>query len=711
MESKEINKENIINNEIKEKGIKNINKKENKNKIQKNICQICSNKKNKNEKIKCILFNNCNHEICYICLYKILIRSYKKQIAQIYNTNNKINIKCICELGQKEMTIEEIINILSILKETIVYPNIEQKDEIIETNELKCKIHKDVIITEYCLQCYEPICAKCLENKNKKRKNNIHENHKIISYKTFYNKLYNNLLNIPNLKVILENHKNSIKNLYEKYSDLINIKFESVINEINYIKEKMIINLKKEYDKCKPSMEAINLLYEYYNYELVSINKDTKIDQLMFLYNTEISLPEINYQFPKTVNILNKIVKELNESNLENIFEYKFNSIKTEKYKCVQTISDAHNTNINNLCILNNKNIASGDYNGNIKIWKISNNRYILSQEIKKIYEGVINSICNIYLNKFAVCSQISDEINIFQENINDEKYVNIQKIKLNDKNKFFNKINTLNDNISLIVTTKDYYIYIYQDKIGGIPKQNYMKTNYELVEFFDSLHRQELNYIIHTINEKIITACEDTTLKVWNKDRSYFTLNGHTDSVNIVIEIDKNNLCSGSSDNNIIIWNINENESSSIGTSTITNESESENQYKLKQTLIGHDFSVIGLVYLNNDKLVSASNDETIKIWQRNKYDLFINQITIKAYKVSGIANINDILVTYSWDKSIKIWVNYNIKEFDINEKKDKVNNISNNKIEQKRQSLDNIIRNSINNILSKEENEKKMK
>ena len=122
---------------------------------------------------------------------------------------------------------------------------------------------------------------------------------------------------------------------------------------------------------------------------------------------------------------------------------------------------------------------------------------------------------------------------------------------------KYFHKISTLNDGITIIAATNDNYIYIFQDKIGGIPKQNYMKTNYELVEYFEAFHSKDINSILHTKTENIITASEDCTIKVWNKERKYSTLIGHEDSVNVIEEIDKRYIVSGGSDCLIILWEL----------------------------------------------------------------------------------------------------------------------------------------------------------
>ena len=693
------NKNNEINIKTDEKEEK---EKQKKIKNQTNICQLCTKNYKHNSNIKCILFNSCNHEICYICLYKLLIRSYIKPISQIFKTDNKVNINCICELGSTELSIQEIISILKSLNNTTNSQKIE-KDENFSPEEKECEKHKIPII-KFCLECFEPLCSKCFDEHNKIKNNSTNGEHKSTTYNEFFMKLYKKLGEIPNLKIIFDDKKNFEESFYEKYCDLVNIKFESLISEINYIKEKILDKIKKEYEKYKQSMEAIYLLYNYYNYELSSINKETDINQLLFLYNTNIAIPELKYQFSNAEIILNDTIKKLNETKLENMFEFKFKSINIEPYKCIQTIKNIHNTNITSVSNLDNNRFVTGDFEGNLEIWKYSINRYILCQELKNIYQGTINNICKIRLNKFAICSQTSSTIKIFQEDIDKEKYILVQEIQLNDiilnsenisdniNIKFFNRINTLNDGNSLIATTLDNYILIFQDKIGGIPKQNYMKANYELVEFFEAYHNKCINCILHTETEKIITASEDATIKVWNKDRNYSTLIGHNDSVNALIEIGKKYIASGSSDATIILWEL----------------IDKDDKYILKQKIIGHEFSVIGLAYLDNDRLISASIDDTIKIWQRNQSEIFINKLTIKDEKIGieGLVNINnETLLTYSGDKSIQIW-SISKNEKMIDKKPDKIildnEKNENNQIikENRAESIDDMVKNSINEM-----------
>ena len=175
-------------------------------------------------------------------------------------------------------------------------------------------------------------------------------------------------------------------------------------------------------------------------------------------------------------------------------------------------------------------------------------------------------------------------------------------------------------------------------------------------------------------------------------------------------MEIDRKYFVSGSSDGIIILWEL------------IEDENNTNTKYILKQKLVGHEFSVIGLTYLNNDRLISASIDDTIKIWQRNIYEIFVNKIVIKEEKlgIEGLINIgNNTLITYSGDKSIKIWIiskNEDIIKTKNNENSQKnVINVEKeeNKITKRfdrTESVDYMVQNSIKK-LTEEDNKNKEK
>ena len=73
--------------------------------------------------------------------------------------------------------------------------------------------------------------------------------------------------------------------------------------------------------------------------------------------------------------------------------------------------------------------------------------------------------------------------------------------------------------------------------------------------------HKGRINCIIKLSNNKIVTAGQDKTIKVWeieNKN-SLMTLSGHKSMIWCINEIKENKVISGSSDNTAVIWDLNE--------------------------------------------------------------------------------------------------------------------------------------------------------
>jgi WD40 repeat protein len=97
------------------------------------------------------------------------------------------------------------------------------------------------------------------------------------------------------------------------------------------------------------------------------------------------------------------------------------------------------------------------------------------------------------------------------------------------------------------------------------------------------------------------------------------------------------------------------------------------KNEHKILQTLKAHEKEVYKVINLNNNNLCSCSNDETIRIWEKQN-DLYNNVFTLKGDKyIEDILEIkNNIIVSSSaWDYSLIFW--------DLNKKEriKKLNNI----------------------------------
>ena len=107
-----------------------------------------------------------------------------------------------------------------------------------------------------------------------------------------------------------------------------------------------------------------------------------------------------------------------------------------------------------------------------------------------------------------------------------------------------------------------------------------------------------ELVKSICQFNEHIIlTGGDDKKIKIFDMNLGKFDeLEGHKYSIRTLCKIDDNFFASGSFDNNIKIWDF--------------------DKKKCIKTLRGHQANVICIIKYN-DKLISCSNDGTIKIWE----------------------------------------------------------------------------------------------
>ena len=72
--------------------------------------------------------------------------------------------------------------------------------------------------------------------------------------------------------------------------------------------------------------------------------------------------------------------------------------------------------------------------------------------------------------------------------------------------------------------------------------------------------HSRQINDIIQLNNNNyLVSASDDSTLKVWNNEYSnIYTLKGHSNNVYSIVELSTNRMASCSKDKSIIIWNTN---------------------------------------------------------------------------------------------------------------------------------------------------------
>ena len=298
--------------------------------------------------------------------------------------------------------------------------------------------------------------------------------------------------------------------------------------------------------------------------------------------------------------------------------------------------------------------------------------------------------------------------------NQNDKENINKENIQENNDIMLNNHVNKfiINDNLANINSNVDEILDQLNKEKTLILKYDYGFQNNNLSSIDSSKNEYYLkNKNIEIKNEKNKFACVKTLL-------------GHTNKIVSLIELESGRLVSGSYDNTIRIWDLNDKN----GNEQIINESERilsllefernkilsgtgdnsinlwdlDNPEKMIFSFKGHELWVNALVKCDSNYFASASNDSKIKIWDYYKrecvstlkghVDCILSLILLRNRNLcSGSADLtvriwdwgqgecisilkghtrwvkcvleldNGVLITGSDDKTIKLWKNEN--------------------------------------------------
>ena len=380
-------------------------------------------------------------------------------------------------------------------------------------------------------------------------------------------------------------------------------KIKSIINK-EVISEEIMAKINEKKDEFI-KIDILQKLYEFY----VSYKNDE-------INNIQINIDNLE----KSINSNREILEKKNDNNEEE--KKTFSNGSTFNYKNTKTLK-GHKDRLAVLIKLSKNNlIATGSYDGTVKIWDITKDENealimnknaigsvfcLLEFEPGKLLGGTSANMVNLW--------DLEDEDN--QEYIYNfyKHYLWVQALVKCDENHFASASNDTRIIIWDYTNKKDeIYLEGHNDCIMDMImlKNGYLCTSsadeniriwdwkQQKCLFFFKGHEKYVKCLCELSNGYLLTGSEDNSIGVWEEKSSSYEnikyIKGHSKSIRTLCQIDNGHFASGSFDYTIKIWNIFNSE--------------------CLETLKGHSMNVIDIIKFDDNTLISCSNDQTIKIW-----------------------------------------------------------------------------------------------
>lgn len=190
--------------------------------------------------------------------------------------------------------------------------------------------------------------------------------------------------------------------------------------------------------------------------------------------------------------------------------------------------------------------------------------------------------------------------------------------------------------------------------------KMNYIDIPTTFRELIRTIgHDEQINCLSRTGDSKFISGSSDNSIKFWNLEneelKPYECMDKYTGNVGCILLLKDGRLCFSSLDD---FWiKICEK------LETLPNEEEqtnSEYKYNVSCSLSEHTKPITGLIQLNNNNLVSSSRDEKIIVWEMEN-DNFIKSVELKQAHKGGVYTIceidNNNFISGGADGLIRLW------------------------------------------------------
>ncbi len=291
-----------------------------------------------------------------------------------------------------------------------------------------------------------------------------------------------------------------------------------------------------------------------------------------------------------------------------------------KKYKCVKTYAKAHSDFIEKLIILRNGKIATCSNDFTIKLWDISE----IQKKPMNVYKGHTNGVTDViqYTNTHLI--SVSKDKTIRKWNISSAKEVYCY---------------SFNTPFLCICPATDTTVCCG----GGDKTLRFfdLSTDKDVEELYHlEGHQDIINCLLQINNTTIASGSSDKGIRFWDfeQKKHLYTLEGHTGPVSCMKVLKDKRFASGSYDNTIIIWNI-EKRDAELKFQGRTGHILCMNQLfderiicggtdwsmiifnmtttAIDATIEGHNEAVSGIVISKDGQIISASRDQSIKVWE----------------------------------------------------------------------------------------------
>lgn len=652
-------------------------------------------------------------------LFKLFESNYMK-IKQKNNNKNKYNInqkkimknkisKCKKHQLPANIYCEQCTTIfckkcLSIHNEignrhhSLINLNYSNTNDNNNNNKFKCINHEGEELLYFCENCHELICNQCYARK--------HKEHKVFKKNVF---IENSLKNIKSYRESnfnealfkLSEKKNNFEEKFQEDYQMTMFQLDKIISYFQQMKQDYTNKMDELYIKENELNDLLLLSYNIINEEIKNINNIKNSNSTNNINNT-------NYINNDTKMNINELDNNINNSsyNNYNLFNIFFlNEIANSKNGEINNQKCNFMLNSINNCLLNTQisshlNSSEKSQNEETKLFSLINDnnnqnkkegKYENENNLENDDESDMNEeeeeIINILeQNKIEQEKIDNKNNNSYSNNSNNDNLIPIQmsymeKLKgykltgntkkinykgsitlnlntsiiKNSKETTINNNNNTNENIfSLLPNIKSLKIFFLSDK-NNKNNEFIWDSNYSLTKNNSYLNNnKEKKDLVISENEITRIAKDKCNIEIYkgNNIRPYQKLSGHDAKINCLILIKNRTFCTASDDCKIKLWEL--------------INGLSEEKYYCKQTLKEHKKEVNEIIFMNN-KLISCSNDTTIKVWNYDN-DLGMSYVqTLNQHKTSIISLLqltNDTFISSDKSFLLNVWTLENIEK-----------------------------------------------